>query len=471
MILRQNHEEIFSITTEEISRLLNTALSKGGEFAELFFEYRISSSVLMEEDIIKSSSENIIKGVGIRVINGLQTGYAYSSDLNFDKISKAALTAATIANTNSKFNSINLDFRSTKNNSYDLILPLSKENLQTKIELVKKAYSAALNYDSKITKVSCGLGDELQFVTIANSNGLLISDLRPQTRLGVTVTADDGKNRTTGFKSAGGRVGMGYFTDELLEGAGKASSEEAIILLDAVDAPSGEQVVVLSNEQSGVLIHEAIGHPLEADSVRKGASIMTGKLNEMVANPIVSIIEDPTIPELRGSLNIDDEGTETEKVVLVEHGKLVGFMNDYLSAKALGHKMNGHARRESFSCSPIPRMNNTILLNGESTAEEIISSVKSGFFAKSFQGGMVNSTGKFTFSVNLGYMIEDGKLTQPIKNTTLIGSNIEILKRIDMVGDDMGFFLGSCGKDGQTVPVTCGTPTLRISKMTVGGTR
>ncbi len=471
MILRKNYEEIFSINRDDISRLLGTALSKGGEFAELFFEYRISSSILMEEDIIKSSSENIIKGVGIRVINGLQTGYAYSNDLNLEKISKAALTAGSIANSNSKFRSINLDFKSTKNNGYDLKLPLSKEALQTKIELVKKTYSAALSYDIRIEKVSCGLGDELQFVTIANSNGLIISDLRPQTRLSVTVTAGDGKNRTTGFKSAGGRVGLGYYTDELLVETGKASSEEAIVLLGAVDAPSGEQVVVLSNEQSGVLIHEAIGHPLEADGVRKGASIMTGKLNEMVANPIVSIIEDPTISELRGSLNIDDEGTETEKVVLVEHGKLVGFMNDYLSAKALGHEMNGHARRESFSCSPIPRMNNTILLNGESTAEEIISSVKSGFFAKSFQGGMVNSTGKFTFSVNLGYMIEDGKLTQPIKNTTLIGSNIEILKRIDMVGDDMGFFLGSCGKDCQTVPVTCGTPTLRISKMTVGGTR
>lgn len=471
MIFNKNYEEIFGIGREDIARLIEAALSKGGDFAELFFEYRISTSVIMEEDIIKSSSESIIKGVGVRVIKGMQTGYAYTSDLTFGNIRHAALTAGSIANSNASIQKINLDEKKISSNGYDLNFPLSNEDLSKKIELVKTAYTSALNYDKRIVKVSCGLADELQYVTIANSLGNIVSDLRPQCRLGVTVTADDGVNKTTGFKSAGGRVGMSYFDNLLLQKTGTDASEEAIILLSAVDAKSGEQTVVLGHEQSGVLIHEAIGHPLEADGVRKKTSIMTGRLNEMVANPIVNIIDDATIPTLRGSLNIDDEGTETKNVVLVENGKLVGYMNDYLSANALGHEMNGHARRESFSSDPIPRMNNTVLLNGNSTSEEIISSVQNGFYAKSFQGGMVNSTGKFTFSVNLGYMIENGKLTQPIKNTTLIGSNIEILNNIDMIGDDMGYFLGSCGKDGQTVPVTCGTPTLRISRMTVGGTR
>jgi TldD protein len=217
------------------------------------------------------------------------------------------------------------------------------------------------------------------------------------------------------------------------------------------------------------MIHEAVGHPLEADGNWKKTSIMWDKMGTMVANPLVTISDDATIPNYRGSLNIDDEGTTTENVMLIEKGKVVGFMNDRLGANILGHKMNGHARRESFMSPPIPRMNNTILAKGDSDPEEIIKSVDKGFYAVSYQGGMVSGTGKFTFSVNLGYMIENGKLTYPLKNATLIGTNIEILKDISMVGSDTGFFLGTCGKDGQSVPVTCGTPTLKISKMTVGG--
>jgi TldD protein len=227
--------------------------------------------------------------------------------------------------------------------------------------------------------------------------------------------------------------------------------------------------VVLGSEESGVMIHEAMGHPLEADSIHNKTSVLWNKFGEVVANPNVTIYDNAAIPFYRGSLNIDDEGWETEDLMLVDKGKLVGFMNDYLSARQLGHKRNGHGRRQSYQSIPIPRMNNTVLAPGEHTPEEILSSVEKGIYAKTFQGGMVNGTGKFTFSVNLGYMIENGKLTQPIKNVTLIGTNLEILKRIDMVGNDMGFFLGTCGKQGQSVSVTAGTPTLKISQMTVGG--
>jgi TldD protein len=217
------------------------------------------------------------------------------------------------------------------------------------------------------------------------------------------------------------------------------------------------------------MIHEAMGHPLEADSIHNKTSVLWNKFGEVVANPNVTIYDNAAIPFYRGSLNIDDEGMETQDLLLVDKGKLVGFMNDYLSARQLGHKRNGHGRRQSYQSIPIPRMNNTVLAPGEHTPEEILSSVDKGIYAKTFQGGMVNGTGKFTFSVNLGYMIENGKLTQPIKNVTLIGTNLEILKRIDMVGNDMGFFLGTCGKQGQSVSVTAGTPTLKISQMTVGG--
>jgi TldD protein len=462
--------ERFGVTPEDMRKILEIALSKGGAFSELFFEYRITNSVRMEEDIIKESSENISLGVGIRVLKGEKTGYGYTNDLTFERMKQTALTAAAIASGSGKPLIKDLTEEKPKLQVYDLQRPLHSLKLDSKIGLVKEAYAGAVNYDSKVTKVQAYLLDEIQYLTIANSEGLLISDARPQVRLIAIATAEDGKNRNTGFNSGGGRIGLGYFeTEKTPKTIGEKAAEEAVTLLSAVDAVAGEQPVVLGSGQSGVMIHEAVGHPLEADGTWKKTSIMWDKLGKMVANPIVTIYEDPTIPHYRGSLNIDDEGTTSMKTPLIEKGKLVGYIQDKLSASILKTAPNGHGRRQSYQFNPIPRMGNTILAKGDSDPEEIIRSVKKGFYAVSYQGGQVQDSGKFTFSVNMGYLIEDGKLTTPVKNATLIGTNVQILNEVSMIGSDMGFFLGTCGKEGQSAPVTAGTPTLKIQKMTVGG--
>jgi len=461
----------FGFTEEDLRKLLDTGTNIGADFVELFFEHRVANMVTMEEDIIKSSSEDISLGVGARVIKDKTTGYAYTSDLTMESIGKAVVTAAAIAAGAAKPGIAAFNKGTIIKTVYDDVNPLYHRGIPEKTGLIRRAYDAAKNYDSRIKKVTASLFDEKQLITIANSEGLLITDLRPQVRLTVSATAESGSVRNTGSGSDGGRVGAGYFTTTRTpESIGKEAAEEAVILLGADNPPAGEQTVVLSKDKSGVMIHEAVGHPLEADGAWKKTSIMWDRMGQQVASDIVNIYDDATIPSYRGSLNIDDEGTPTAPVPLIENGRLTGFLNDKLSAKLLGQAPNGHARRQSFMYPPIPRMNNTMLKKGNSTPEEIIASVKKGFYAVTYQGGMVNNTGKFTFSVNLGYLIEDGKLTKPVKNATLIGTNIQILKDIDMIGNDTGIFLGSCGKDGQTVPVTCGTPTLRIRKMTVGGT-
>ncbi|HRS02391.1 MAG TPA: TldD/PmbA family protein [Bacteroidota bacterium] len=460
----------FGLDETILLRLLSIALSQGGDFADIYFQYGTSLSIKMEEDIIKNTSTSILLGVGIRVIDGIQTGYAYTSDLSNEKLVDTARNAAIIAKNQHNISPKFLQLKNKSKNIYDLQSPVIKAEISEQINLVRDAYNSAKKYDNRITKITSSLASSYDFITIANSEGLLISDERPQTRLMVAATAEDGQNKTTAIANNGGRAGMEFYKSvETPESIGKRASQEAIILLSARNAPSGELPVVLGSEESGVMIHEAVGHPLEADGIWQKTSVMWNKFGEVVANPNVSIYDDPTIPNYRGSLNIDDEGCDTENIMLIEKGKIVGFMNDYLSSKLLKHKRNGHGRRESFQSIPIPRMSNTVLMQGEYSPQEIIESTKYGIYAKSFQGGMVEGTGKFTFSLNLGYLIENGKLTAPIKNVTLIGMNLDILKNIEMVGNDMGFFLGTCGKQGQSVSVTSGTPTLKISKMTVGG--
>jgi TldD protein len=463
-------EEHFGVSQEDMKKILEIALSKGGEFSELFFEYRVQNSVSMEEDIIKDSSENITLGVGIRVLKGAQTGYGYTDDLTFEKMKQTALTAAAIASGNSKYSIANLSEKSPGLKVYDLNLPMSDVKLDIKVDLVRKAYAAAQAYDKRIVKVQASLADELQFITIANSEGLIIADARPQTRMVVIATAEENGVSNTGFKSAGGRVGLNFFkTTETPEVTGRKASEEAINLLSAVDPIAGEQPVVLGSRQSGVMIHEAVGHPLEADANRKKTSIMWDKMGSKVANPIVTIYDDPTIPFSRGSYNVDDEGTIPKKKVLIENGKLVGYLQDRLSAKLMNMEPDGHGRRQTYRNNPIPRMSNTVLAPGDASVDEIIRSVKKGFYAETYQGGQVSDSGKFTFSVNMGYLIEEGKITRPVKNATLIGTNVQILNEIELIANDTAFFLGSCGKDGQTAAVTAGTPTLKIRNMTVGG--
>jgi len=460
----------FGLSKEEIRKLLDIALSRGGEFSELFFEYNVTNSINLQEDIVKSSSESISLGVGVRVIKGRQTGYGYTNELTFEKIKSTALAAAAIADGNATIKAVDLNNYEPKIQTYDMQRIVSKEEINSKINLIRQTYDAAIAYDSRITRASVNLLDNLQFITIANSEGLLISDLRPQVRLICTATAESNGRRSTGNGNDGGRVGYDFFINTTTpKQIGEKAAKEAMILLDSDNAPAGEIPVVLSKHQSGVMIHEAVGHPMEADSNWKGTSVMSDKLNQIVGNEQLTIYDDATIPYYRGSLNIDDEGVQTENVVLIENGRLVNYLHDRLSAKIMNVKPNGHGRRETYMHIPIPRMNNTVLASGKYDPQEIIESIDHGFYAETYQGGQVANTGKFTFSVNLGYLIEKGKLTRPLRNATLIGSNIDILMNVDMVGSDMGFFLGNCGKQGQTLPVTAGTPSLRIKRMTVGG--
>ncbi len=474
MILKPGEELFesrFGVTKEMMKKVLEAALSKGGDFAELFFEYRLSNNVVMEDDIIRESDETVALGVGIRVLNGKQTGFAYTSDLSPETMRRAALTAAAIAAAPGKVRVARIEPVQPGRQVYLMERPFADAPLGDRIALVQEAYTAAKGHDPRITKVVANLGDSLQCVTIVNSDGLMVSDVRPQARLSAFAVAEENGKRVNGGDNAGGRVGMTFYRTpgKTPKEIGVRAAEEAIVLLGAVDPAPGEWPVVLGRHQSGVMVHEAVGHPLEGDSNWQKTSIMWDQMGKMVAHPSVTIYDDATIPHFRGSLNVDDEGTPSEKVVLIENGRLVNYLHDRLSARILKMKPNGHGRRERFDNVPIPRMCNTVLAPGQASPEDVIGSVKKGFFAESYAGGMVEDTGKFTFSVNLGYLIEDGRLTQPVKNATLIGTNLQILKEVEMIGNDMDYFLGTCGKSGQGAPVTAGTPTFKIRQMTVGG--
>ena len=465
-------EDHFGVTQQDMKKVLGVALSKGGEFSDLFFEYKIYNMIYMEDDIIKRSSESITLGVGIRTISGEKTGYAYSNDLSFTSMEKAALTAASIANSPVSAKVQPLSTLKIPKHNYIISLPLYSEALTKKIQMVKETYNAAKSFDPKIENVRAALQDEIQYVTIANSEGEVVSDARPLVRLVAIVIAQENGQRDTGFYAGGGRIGVEYFKKKLTpKKIGEQAAREAVDLLDAVAAPAGEMPVVLSPGHSGVLVHEAVGHLLEADSNRQKTSIFWDKMGKKVGNPQITIYDDPTILNFRGSLTVDDEGTVCKKSLLIEDGVVKGFLQDRLSARLMNMALTGNGRRENYSHIPIPRMTNTYIDKGEYDPEEIIKSVKKGFYAHLYQGGQVMGSGKFTFSLSSGTLIEDGKLTAPVKQATLIGTNIDILNKVDMVGSDLKFGLqsGTCGKGGQNVPVIDGCPTMKISKMTVGG--
>ena len=464
--------ERFGLTATDLGSFLDLALARGGEFAELFLEHRAASSIYMEEDLIKDTSESMVLGLGVRVLKGDQTGYGYTNDLSPESIRRAVLSASAIASAAAEKAAGPLAAAGPGLDLYPVRTFAHSVPLQTKIDLVRKAYAAAQNYHAAVQKIKAALTDSLQTVVIANSDGLLAADSRPLVKLTCLAVAEKNGQREAGFSGGGGRVGLEYFERSLSpEEIGREASAEAVSLLEARPAPAGEMPIVLAPGHSGVLIHEAVGHLLEADFIRKKTSVFWDKIGRRVGTPLVTITDDPTIPFFRGSYNIDDEGTVPAKALLIDHGKMVGLLQDRLSAKVLGQSPTGHGRRQDFSCFPIPRMSNIFIDRGESDPEEIIRSVKKGFYAGRFQGGQVEDSGKFTFSVSSGFLIEEGRLTAPVKQATLIGSNLDILHRIVSVGSDLAFSLqtGTCSKDGQDVPVTDGCPTLKIEKMTVGG--
>lgn len=465
-------EKIFSLRKRDLFRILDLALSHGGDFSELYIEYTTHNFINMEEDIIKETAESITQGLGIRVISGEKTGYGYTNDLSLEKIEKSALTAAAIASEADIKKSRPLRSFPLKHNFYPISKAPQEESLENKISLVRRVCLTAQNFDQKIKKVKVSLSDQTQSVTVANSAGKIISDIRPLVKLTCLAIAESKERKEAGYHGDGGRVGFEYFAKEFsAERIGREAANEALHLLEAVDPPAGEMPVVLAPGHSGVLIHEAVGHLLEADFIRKKTSVFWNKMGKKVGSSQITIFDDPTIPHFRGSYNIDDEGTIPRITMLIEKGKMVGLLQDRLSARLMKSSLTGHGRRQDFTCIPLPRMSNTYIDRGDFSPEEIIGSVKKGFYAHKYQGGQVEDSGKFTFSVSSGFLIEEGKLTAPVKQATLIGSNIDILHKVEKVGSDLAFGLqtGTCGKGGQSVPVNDGCPTLKISKMTVGG--
>ncbi|HYA17857.1 MAG TPA: metalloprotease TldD [Bryobacteraceae bacterium] len=464
----------FGITRRDLESYLSEALNRGGDYADLYFEYLATSSISIDESIVKSASQGVSLGVGVRVISGERTGYAYSDDLSPEKIKKAAQVAALIASNPGKVDQVPLE-EGPRRNLYPVLTAPSETAFAERVALAQRADIAARAYDPRVFQVQVSYADNLRQVMVATSDGVLNFDRQPLARMSVYVLAREANGvPQQGHAGGGGRHELSYFqTERTPEYFAREAARQAIVQLDAVEAPAGEQVVVLGPGWPGVLLHEAVGHGLEADFNRKGVSAYSGRIGQQVASPLCTIVDDGTIGGRRGSLNVDDEGNETQRNVLVENGILRGYLQDKLSSRITKSPLTGSGRRESYEHIPMPRMTNTFMLAGESEPEDIIKSVKKGLYCANFAGGQVDITsGNFVFSASESYLIEDGKLTRPVRNATLIGNGPEAMKHVSMVGHDLQLDegIGVCGKEGQSVPVGVGIPTVRIDRMTVGGT-
>ncbi len=464
----------FAITRGDLESYLSEALSQGGDYADLYFEYLSTSSISIDESIVKSATQGVSLGVGVRVIAGERTGYAYSDDLSPEKIRQAAHVAACIAAGPAKVEKTPLE-EGNKRNLYPVLTAPHETAFLDRIDLVKRADAAARAYDPRIFQVQASYVDSLRQVMVATSAGALCFDRQPMARIGVAVLArQNGSPPQRGYAGGGGRVELSFFLDEKTpEHFAREAARQAIVQLDAVDAPAGETTVVLGPGWPGILLHEAVGHGLEADFNRKKVSAFSDRIGQQVASPLCTVIDDGTIRNRRGSLNVDDEGNPTQRNVLIENGVLRGYLQDALSSRILRASPTGNGRRQSYEHIPMPRMTNTFMLAGESDPADIIRSVPKGIYCANFGGGQVDITsGNFVFAASESYLIEDGKLTRPVRNATLIGNGPEALRYVSMVGNDLQLDegIGICGKEGQSVPVGVGIPTLKIDRMTVGGT-
>jgi TldD protein len=465
--------EKFGITERLLERCLGEALSAGGDYADLYFESVTATSLGVDEQIVKSASQGTSAGCGVRVLSGERTGYAYTDNLSPERLLHAARTAALIASGPAKqpvqgFTEMRgADLYPVPLGGFDL-------DLAARLELILRADRAARAFDSRIVQVRAGYSEELKRILVAGSDGAFASDTQPLCRLNVFVIAKEGALSTKGAAGGGGRAGleqfMGTKSPEVLA---HEAARGAILQLGAVPAPAGEMQVVLGPGWPGILLHEAVGHGLEADFNRKKTSAFSGLIGQPVASPKVTVVDNGTMAGRRGSLNVDDEGSPTQENTLIEGGVLKGYLTDKLSARLTGTANTGSGRRESYQSIPMPRMTNTYMLAGDDSPEDILRSVKRGLYAVNFGGGQVDITnGKFVFSASEAYLIEDGKVTAPVRDATLIGNGPEALKYVSMVGNDLELDegIGTCGKDGQSVPVGVGMPTIKLDRMTVGGT-
>jgi TldD protein len=459
------------IPDELLSKLLKRALSKGGEYADIFIEDTKPLTIQLEDDRVEKLTSGVDSGIGIRVIFNGKSAYAYSND--FSEESLEGIAEAVSRAVEESAENTNLIFDMTRARpplDFSVQQYPGNVDIKKKIDLVERANRTAKGISSRIKQVSVIYRDSVQNICIATSEGTIAEDERIYTLGIVHAVAADGETLQTGYEPAGGLVGFELFDKNLFEELAVRAAQRAVVMLEARRAPGGRMPVVISAEAGGTMIHEAVGHGLEADLAQQGLSVYTGKMNQRIASPLITIVDDSTLPNKRGSFRFDDEGVFSQRSVLVEKGILKGYMHSRLTAMKDGIESTGNGRRQSYKYRPIPRMTNTFIERGNDDPEEIIRSVDKGFFVKKMGGGQVNTvTGEFVFEVSEGYIIERGAIGDIVRGATLIGEGPAILQSIDMVGNDQGFAIGTCGKDAQGAPVSDAMPTVRIPEMVVGG--
>ncbi len=468
-------EDRFGLTSSAMERLLGSALTGRVDHADLYLEYRVSEELVLEEGAVKKASRHVSQGAGVRAQSGERTGYAHTDDLALPNLEEAARQARAIADQSATSAVVALASARTPHDLYSLSEPPIGADLRRKVRLLGEIDASARAADPRVRQVIASVGSEEVIVLIATPSGWTIGDIRPLTRLNVTAIVEDNGRREIGSYGGGGRVAFDFFEEgDRWRRFASEAVRQALVKLGAVEAPAGTLTVVLGPGWPGILLHEAVGHGLEGDFNRKKTSAFSERLGEKVASELVTVVDDGTIPNRRGSLNFDDEGVPTGRNVLIENGILRGYMQDRLNAQLMGMPLTGNGRRESYAHPPMPRMTNTFMLAGQDDPEEIIRSVPRGLYAVNFGGGQVDITsGRFVFSASEAYLIEDGRVTAPVKGATLIGNGPEALTRVTRVGHDLALDegVGTCGKDGQSVPVGVGLPTIRIDGITVGGTQ
>lgn len=462
----------WGLDESHMARALSEIFTHKVDYADLYFQYTCSEGWSLEEGIVKTGSFSIDQGVGVRAITGDKTAFAYSDNLSEQALLSSARVVRTIARQGAGRQKV-VAGPEQRHQLYAPVNPVESMSAPDKVAMLERVERMARAADPEIIQVMAGLAAEYDVIMVAGSDGRLVADVRPLVRLSVTVIAERKGRREMGHGGGGGRTGLAYFTDEVLRGYVQRAVHEARVNLEARPAPAGQMTVVLGSGWPGILLHEAVGHGLEGDFNRKGSSVFAGRIGKRVASRGVTVVDDGTLPDRRGSLNVDDEGQPTQRNVLIEDGILKGYMQDSLNARLMGQAVTGNGRRESYAHLPMPRMTNTYMLAGQTPPEEIIASVEKGLYAVNFGGGQVDITsGKFVFSASEAYMIENGKVTYPVKGATLIGSGPEAMTQIALIGNDLKLDsgVGTCGKEGQSVPVGVGMPTLRMDGLTVGGT-
>ena len=466
--------EPFGLDETHLSRALAEITAHQVDDADLYFQYTRSEGWSLEEGIVKTGSFSIDQGVGVRAVSGEKTAFAYSDDISEASLLDAARTVRSIsAASQSGRAKVAAKKVASSRSLYPALDPIATLDSTAKVKLLEKAEQAARAKDPRVVQVMAGLASEWDVVMVARADGTLAADVRPLVRLSITVIAEQNGRREVGSGGGGGRFGLAYFDDERIQTYVNDAVKAALTNLESRPAPAGEMTVVLGPGWPGILLHEAIGHGLEGDFNRKGSSAFSGRIGERVAAKGVTVLDDGTIADRRGSLNVDDEGNASQRTVLIEDGILRGYIQDSLNARLMGVAPTGNGRRESYAHVPMPRMTNTYMLGGDKDPGEIVASIKKGLYATNFGGGQVDITsGKFVFSASEAYWVENGKILYPVKGATIVGNGPDALTRVTMIGNDMQLDsgVGTCGKEGQSVPVGVGQPTLRIDGLTVGGT-